>query len=70
LGLESVRVAGSRILPLVIPGEGERQRSADPEQGGAEGDLFTRDVRRVGVRDSFALSRAARFRVSATLRPE
>ena len=60
-------MAGSPILPFLIPGEGGRQRTADPERGGAEGDLFTRDAGRAGVRDSFALSRAALFRVFAAL---
>ena len=39
------------------------ERVGDPEPSGAEGDLFTQ-----GVRDSFALSRAAGFRVSEPLR--
>jgi len=67
--LEEARDEGSRSLPFVIPGEGERQRAADPEQGGAGGDLFTQNTGR-RVRDRFALSRAALFRVSAALRPE
>ena len=70
LELEEARDEGSHFLPFVTPGEGERPRAADPEQGGAEGDLFTHDVRGARVRDRFALSRAALFRVSAALRPE
>ena len=47
------------LLPFVIPGEGERQRAADPEQGGAEGDLFTQNVGRRRIRGRFALSRTS-----------
>jgi len=48
---------------LLSSSSGERSETGGPS--GAEGDLF-----RQGVRDSFALSRAAGFRVFAALRPE
>jgi hypothetical protein len=35
------------------------ERSETPGQGGAEGDLFTQAAPNSGVRDSFALARAA-----------
>jgi hypothetical protein len=53
--------------PFVIPGGGAR--AADPEPGGA-GAQRRRSGSVSGVRDSFALPRAALFRVSAARRPE
>ena len=46
------------------------ERSETGGRSGAEGDLFTHAVSTASLRDSFALSRAAGFRVFAALRPE
>ena len=63
----SVAATADRLTPTRYRHSGRRaaERLGDPEPSGAEGDLF-----RQGVRDSFALSRAAGFRVSAAPRPE
>jgi hypothetical protein len=67
-GVANRRVADT---PFVIPGEGRAQRAADPEQGDPEQGGAEAQRRRCVIhpgRDSFALTRAALFRVSPGFR--